>query len=515
MKLFSKILTCATLLSSCTLFAPPTPSPTPNWSNPFPVYSTPDTQNAINQWTVDGNTSGSKVLIYSKNTVNSFGVSARINSAGLITYPLNSTPLNEDTYAMGSNSQNNTVSINDNGNALGIWIMNDTLNNRPCVQSILLTNNTWGIPSILSNVQYSYSWSNGFCFWNHAWLVPSAPQAKLHNDGSAIALWREISSDYSNYAESALRFNILNANGNWEYDGSSDSNSGSIGNAWLISNDPDAGNPLLLDTQTSTNASPKAVCAYQGNNGNIYISNLQNNSGFTWTTPTPSSCLSAGPFGGAMNSSGIFAVAYVDNATNNIQVCSNISGFNTEQTACIAPSLIQPLEGSINYSVSNIAVAIDTNNSITVLFTAIATANPPQFSFSSVHAIRYSNGTWDINPTTLQSYPGNEIYFSFPNLGVDSNGNIFAAWEQDTLAGKGTIYYNYYNGTNWIETNAISNSEISATNPILKVASNGNATVTWVKNNLILEAVSTTLNTYQPETTWFECTSINNSNGCA
>lgn len=517
MKILYKIIYCGLLIISQTLLAVPS-TPTPQWTRPAPLYSTPDSQSNLVSFGSDGtfymlgiDDSGNGTILFpplinNGNFPNSFGGSVNVAPNLTTSHLATPSPLNGSVF-----QYQYSLSINSTGNGLAVWKMYDPTYyyGNASIQSALLNNGTWGTPTTLSNVQYK-QYING----QYYGLSTYRPQVALHNDGSGIAVWLEADQTYSNHV---IRYNLFDANGTWQYNGLSNANSGDIGSNWVVSNDIFAGNPLLLDTPTGNNNNNiKTYCVYQGTSDKIYITKLQKiDTEYSWTNPYESTSPTTGILAGAINTNGDIAVAYVNSQNGSVRVYSTLGGFSNEE---------EVIHNSWNPGPTGLAISIDTLGTITVL------ASVSNNNTSSVQVAQYIGGTWVNNNSQSFLVPFNSnVSYGNPCLAVDNNGNVFAVWEGDDITNnnQGTIYFNYFNYSNYARdtsaaylwTYSVNNPLIlsaaygSSTNPSLKTNSN-NAIVAWIKNNVTIEAVATTPNTYQPQTTWFECTNQANNQQC-
>jgi hypothetical protein len=118
-------------------------------------------------------------------------------------------------------------------------------------------------------------------------------------------------------------------------------------------------------------------------------------------------------------------------------------------------------------------VVLDANGNATVAWMSWVSSAP-----GDVYATRYAVGTGWTAPVQIESGAGMAGY---PQLAVDSNGNVIAVWEQQ-LAGVSQIYASRYNGTAWSSEQVIdANSAGNAYVPQIAVDGSGNYTVAWVQ----------------------------------
>lgn len=96
-------------------------------------------------------------------------------------------------------------------------------------------------------------------------------------------------------------------------------------------------------------------------------------------------------------------------------------------------------------------------------------------SFFNLYYIIYSNGKWN-NKKRIYS---TSFHSEFPQLAIDSNGNIHLVWMEGTARANREIFHAYYSNNNWHGKEKVFTSKWNSCWPRLGVKSNNILSVIW------------------------------------
>jgi hypothetical protein len=167
----------------------------------------------------------------------------------------------------------------------------------------------------------------------------------------------------------------------------------------------------------------------------------------------------------AMDSVGNAMLAWgqIDSLQLTIQTKRNISGTWQSGSSPIAPGV------QIVNTIATPAIAMNA--------TGVAVVSWAQDDYSIRAAVAPAGGAFSM-PAVIKVAGPREV-LSLPSLGIDTAGNVFAAWQQKGVANANDIWISrYVAGAGW-GASSIHVPSISQTVPVVAMAGNGNAVLTW------------------------------------
>lgn len=515
MKKLLKIIYCGAILSQSL-------SAAPNWTNPVALYSTPKSSDLQQNFNAKIKGNGSAIIIYpTLFAAETFGGSAYLDTNGNITFLTSATPLTKTETPDVDRHKQRALSINNAGNALGAWIMFDDYQHpSECLQSAKLNHaaQSWEPAHMLSNV---YSPLDNGAVKHYTF---GTPQIYLHDGGTGVALWAE---GRGNESEPSLRFNLFNGS-TWVYNGFTDTTDINTQTPnYLISDVPNDSKPILLDTLMGDLTNPFTRCVYVNIYQQLHVAHLENNNEiYSWSDEyTAPSAVYANLKAASMNNAGHYALIWATGTPGSMTLTYYTSLFNA---ASPQPTI------NINGTITEVAVVMNNDALPTFAYIYYDSTNT-YYLVTQRWAQRDNFGSFTAPATILHQSSNVLCNVKISAMGTQGSNpvdsNVFIVWEENDINNNnhGSIYFNYFQdsannrpdpGSGYIFTSEatniwfyeypqrLSNYSASCTNPQLSVNASGSAIVSWLKNNTTIEAVQTTANTYQPQTTWFECVAL-------
>jgi len=336
----------------------------------------------------------------------------------------------------------NSIAVNANGNAALLWV-EATASNDFFTRGAVLTNNSWGTPSVLSNPvdQEDTASSIGVTLDDNTHAISAwATGNGMHNDAQV-----------SQYVPP-----------NWQSEQTLFSSSDIVSGIY-ISGSP-TGQALLIYAENTTPATIRGSY-YDGSTWNTQIISTD---GFSACNPPMSVSMNA------LNQAMVIWQNTSIGGVSSLFFSGGVFGGGTQ-------TVYTPAVGE---QIREMVVALDDSGNAIALWTTLDISN-----IFRIMTSRYSGGSW-VTPLTLDSGSSANNLVTYPNVGVDQRGNAYAVWEKDDTLGTGAIYYSQYTqATNsWSSNGLISTTGISSTAPNLSVSRLGGATVVWAVDPAIQAA---------------------------
>ncbi len=339
----------------------------------------------------------------------------------------------------------NAIAVNAAGNGALLWTEFDNGTFNDIVRGAVLTNNSWGSATTLSDPVTE----NVVSFFQTG--------ITLDDDTKAIGAWSgQILSDL------LIRISQY-VSPSWSAPQSLASSATDILSGVAISGSP----------------SGQALLAWS-DGGGVYTLNGSYYDGVTWNTQPVSTDLfnTCVPLiAVSMNASNQAMLLWQNNSDFGISSSLFFGGTYGSQQSVYVPAVGETLV--------DVATALDNAGNALALWITFDVSDTYK-----VLASRYTGGSWGAAVPLATTDAGNSL--NHPNIGVDKLGNAYAVWEKDDNSSNGQVYFSQYTqATNsWLGTpQLLSTIGSSSKYPHLSMNEFGGAAVVWAVDPLATETI--------------------------
>ena len=360
--------------------------------------------------------------------------------------------VNDNISPAGDDAFNARVDMDDNGNAVVVWIQNDGSNDQ--IFRSEYRNGSWTHPSSVTDDHISFDGQDSF-----------DAEVALDNNGNALIVWYQSDGSNNQVFRSEYR------NGEW-------TDPTSLTDDHISIDGQDA-----FDPEPALSESGTALITWaqnDGSNDQVFRSEYRNGE---WTDPTSLTDDHISPDGAdafdtelVMDSSGNALIAWVQNDGSNDQIFRSEyrNGEWTDPTS-LTDDHISP-DGEDAY---NVEIAMDDNGNALIVWEQY------DGDFDRVYISEYRNGSWT-DPDSLSDAisPDGSDVSDEPEVAISDSGSAIVAWVQ-SLFESDAVYFSEYQNGSWNHPESgdiisvLSRNDRDADDIELDMSSNGEAVMAW------------------------------------